>query len=1538
MMMKTMLGSDSGESDSSSIMRMCKSFHLRLKQLLRLVLSHLPRLGGGGRNDDGASLPQPPPCTEAQQSETLNTDIFIDDPHRQRRYAARCAARRRKKLRNRTYSKETLRQAIERGVILTPRSKAWRQKRPSWWSSAIPTQKPTRIRTNTPSARREARRRIVKIMSKAVGVPFKQLWRLVLAHLPPLAGGGRNDDDAPLSQPPPSTSPQDTATFNIDILIHGKSFTAYDRASLMPEQRITATCIESIIRACTKEIKGCRVIEATCFQKFELLRSQNGSPVQLDAAQHGSIFDGIQCDDDDALLIIPICSACHWQLLLLHSPCSDSPRAFLFDSSVESSEKSKNYAEVESFVSHLLTKRPENAATFTELTLVQAELPVQPNLFDCGLFAIVTSFIIGNKIAENRDEVFSIDMDDQKFYRDLHTLRKLFTDVFDSVLREAQVVTVFANMEEGKASRSSSNEVGGGLREAHIDNKCMNSTISFEVELRSKLYQWFEIRKSKEVTNDDPDGVVEQNTNEPCSLRVNKRKTEQEIHAANCARHDADTSANERLMDDVSVARPADAASRKIKKLKKDAERRLKNRVEAENGNEAAQQKKIHHARKEAERDLKNREAADNGDEAAQHKIIHHARKKAERDLKNREAADNGDEAAQHKIIHHARKKAERDLKNRESADNGDVAAQQKIIHRARKEAERRSSIHEAEQSMKKAAKHPSRPKKRIDEVKKQDAYRENLLDPAHLYSMYECNSSVYVRNSSRLASLQELAKRYPARRSDLEVAIEDTKNDITRFGHVTEEQNQTNFVFFKEYMDEFHLKVCASCGIRNPLDDGYQKIKLDESINFSFPWLRFTNGDLECSRQRADLMSKRRRKTSKFTDDAAGTLNGGEDNVEENDSTHELEEDIYNAQKMYEERQARSFEVVVRGKGGYRVAIANAAMFQNCFQWMGQWYHLIPEAVFMETDDTPVDAAPLLTNQSAPATPSFYMCSSCCKCHNKPFDMAPVPSIAHGEDLGKLNVTVREKITHEALSLSLRELSDLEKLLLSTIRSYQIIAKLVARSNGGRRAKLSGHVISFEQKPVTNLSSFGGRYDKHCVEAALRHISIYVVGTEKGKTGTLERRALNLLDLRLRPDVIFNFHQVLTHVPDYDDVDPVRQSVRASEPMTWAEFKELHVPLFGADVLQVPSTDDARPTGETNMMNNIDECDGDKSGGCKEDEKKATSDTLWNLSTLQTSIVHIEDTTTEDSYVPSDVANVRVAARSEAAQVAAGVVVDEAENGQEAAGVVVEKVENGAIVDVTHFGVNRAPGQTMMGVLACIKKAIVLARTDDTDSGKRKLRPNNNKANEVDAESIHLLRSKEATNDYCDGSNDNKANEVDAESIHLLRSKEATNDYCDGSTIIYGGWSHLFPRRRGLRLNYTVPKRTYQHLCLYFDNRFAVDQRFIFRAANELRRHDANRGITSTVNSSHFDVFVKHVNDSEYIATLERALKDPHSKEAVKVVERTMRFVELGSRMVRAFIKDRKRKKSRIYSFYLGALHHGRTQARNNEAPRGPS
>ena len=267
-----------------------------------------------------------------------------------------------------------------------------------------------------------------------------------------------------------------------------------------------------------------------------------------------------------------------------------------------------------------------------------------------------------------------------------------------------------------------------------------------------------------------------------------------------------------------------------------------------------------------------------------------------------------------------------------------------------------------------------------------------------------------------------------------------------------------------------------------------------------------------------------------------------------------------YNALASYEEREKRGFELVYCNKGTFHVARGNAAMFQNCAELSDGTsrarYHVIPETV-KSVDDN-----------GTRIEPTIHVCSACKRGRRRAFDMAPARTIAAGCDFGRLSVVAPDAVTGESQKFDFNDVSDLEALLFATVRSYQIIAKLVVRQRDARRAHLQGNVISFEQTAESTASSFSCRYDKAAVEAALKHVKIYVVGTAKGKQGIIERKALQLIDLRLRPECVFNWHQILSQVPDERHLDPARRYSRA-HPMTWTEFKKLYGEAYGSDKLE---------------------------------------------------------------------------------------------------------------------------------------------------------------------------------------------------------------------------------------------------------------------------------------------------------------------------------------------------------------------------------
>jgi hypothetical protein len=122
----------------------------------------------------------------------------------------------------------------------------------------------------------------------------------------------------------------------------------------------------------------------------------------------------------------------------------------------------------------------------------------------------------------------------------------------------------------------------------------------------------------------------------------------------------------------------------------------------------------------------------------------------------------------------------------------------------------------------------------------------------------------------------------------------------------------------------------------------------------------------------------------------------------------------------------------------------------------------------------------------------------------------APINSIASGADYGRL--------IHK-----LPRPSTLEQLVLAESRCYTVTLKVVANQ---RRKKLIGHTIIFPQTPeAVGTFAFGSVI----LAAALSCIRIVLVGP-LGEQTRLERSAILLDDLVLRPEVIFN-HLKMRHI-----------------------------------------------------------------------------------------------------------------------------------------------------------------------------------------------------------------------------------------------------------------------------------------------------------------------------------------------------------------------------------------------------------------------
>lgn len=122
----------------------------------------------------------------------------------------------------------------------------------------------------------------------------------------------------------------------------------------------------------------------------------------------------------------------------------------------------------------------------------------------------------------------------------------------------------------------------------------------------------------------------------------------------------------------------------------------------------------------------------------------------------------------------------------------------------------------------------------------------------------------------------------------------------------------------------------------------------------------------------------------------------------------------------------------------------------------------------------------------------------------------APKWSIASGADFGRMsglrNLGVQVDV------------STLERLLLGEGRCHHVVYKVTAYGTETLRQRLYGHSIVCPHEP-SRMPEFG----EEAIEAAFGALRLVFVGPQD-QQGKLERVALKIDDLRLRPEVIFNF------------------------------------------------------------------------------------------------------------------------------------------------------------------------------------------------------------------------------------------------------------------------------------------------------------------------------------------------------------------------------------------------------------------------------
>ena len=198
---------------------------------------------------------------------------------------------------------------------------------------------------------------------------------------------------------------------------------------------------------------------------------------------------------------------------------------------------------------------------------------------------------------------------------------------------------------------------------------------------------------------------------------------------------------------------------------------------------------------------------------------------------------------------------------------------------------------------------------------------------------------------------------------------------------------------------------------------------------------------------------------------------------------------------------------------GGYEVIHVKRSLLHSVVEVDGRVYHVVPESI-MDGNKIKLckrcargwDNNIVAKRAAAPDAVA-----------NTDFeDMyatnAPVFSIAHGDDFGRLSGLRSRGVR--------TDVSTMERLVLAEARCHQIVYKVVANAAVTERRRLHGHSIVCPQRAVGYEHKGFGRA---ALEAAYAVIRIVFVGPS-GVQGKLEQSALKIEDLRLRPDVIYNF------------------------------------------------------------------------------------------------------------------------------------------------------------------------------------------------------------------------------------------------------------------------------------------------------------------------------------------------------------------------------------------------------------------------------
>ena len=152
---------------------------------------------------------------------------------------------------------------------------------------------------------------------------------------------------------------------------------------------------------------------------------------------------------------------------------------------------------------------------------------------------------------------------------------------------------------------------------------------------------------------------------------------------------------------------------------------------------------------------------------------------------------------------------------------------------------------------------------------------------------------------------------------------------------------------------------------------------------------------------------------------------------------------------------------------------------------------------------------------------------------------------------------------------------------------------------------------------------------------------------------------------------------------------------------------------------------------------------------------------------------------------------------------------------------------------------------------------------------------------------------------------------------VRISAAKDPSNEYESNDYILYTAFPCLFPLGSGLRKSGPLTKTDTRHIFTQFSGIFGKTHRFIFSLFDQMQRHHTAGNIASAVRNrpQSLEAFKDWVNDPTFIPALERATKNPNSKEAKKILGKIMPHVKTFTSAVPFSAAQRKKAMRFLYA-----------------------